>query len=119
MLSKLALVAGAVALLATSTAWGADGFTLKGPPKIAFLYFKAKNDGGWTQAFDEARPKIEATIPKAEISTARTIVAFITVKACRRARSRSWPSSKKPLASASPAAARAGPLPMPANNAPQ
>jgi basic membrane lipoprotein Med (substrate-binding protein (PBP1-ABC) superfamily) len=62
MLSKLALVAGAVALLATSTARGADGFTLKGPPKIAFLYFKAKNDGGWTQAFDEARPKIEAAM---------------------------------------------------------
>ena len=61
MVSKLALVAGAAALLA-STAWGADGFTLKGPPKIAFLYFKAKNDGGWTQAFDEARPKMEKAL---------------------------------------------------------
>ena len=51
MYSKLVLAAGAAALLAAGTAWGADGFTLKGPPKAAFLYFKAKNDGGWTQAF--------------------------------------------------------------------
>ncbi len=62
MFSKLALAAGTAALLAAGSAWGADGFTLKGPPKIAFLYFKAKNDGGWTQAFDEARPKIEAAM---------------------------------------------------------
>src|ERR1700681_1671428 len=62
MFSKLALAAGTAALLAAGSAWGADGFTLKGPPKIAFLYFKAKNDGGWTQAFEEARPKIEAAM---------------------------------------------------------
>src|SRR5271169_11721 len=62
MLSKLVLAAGAAALLAAGTAWSADGFTLKFPPKIAFLYFKAKNDAGWTQAFDEARPKIEAAM---------------------------------------------------------
>jgi hypothetical protein len=37
----------------------AAGFTLPAPPKIAFLYFADKTDGGWTQAFDEARPKIE------------------------------------------------------------
>jgi basic membrane lipoprotein Med (substrate-binding protein (PBP1-ABC) superfamily) len=40
----------------------ADGFTLKGKPKIAMLYFGPKNDGGWTQAFDEARQKIEASL---------------------------------------------------------
>ncbi|MEH3085217.1 MAG: BMP family ABC transporter substrate-binding protein [Xylophilus ampelinus] len=39
---------------------GGAGFTLSAPPKIAMLYFTAKNDGGWTQAFDEARQKIEA-----------------------------------------------------------
>ena len=61
MFSKLVLVAGTAALLATGSAW-ADGFTLKAPPKIAFLYFKAKNDGGWTQAFDEARPKMEKAL---------------------------------------------------------
>ena len=61
MFSKLALVVGAAAVLATGSAW-ADGFTLKVRPKIAFLYFKAKNDGGWTQAFEEARPKMEKAL---------------------------------------------------------
>src|SRR4051812_35018160 len=40
----------------------AAGFTLPAAPKIAFLYFADKTDGGWTQAFDEARPKIEKTL---------------------------------------------------------
>jgi basic membrane lipoprotein Med (substrate-binding protein (PBP1-ABC) superfamily) len=40
----------------------ADGFTLKGEPKIAMLYFGPKTDGGWTQAFDEARIKVEAAL---------------------------------------------------------
>jgi basic membrane protein A and related proteins len=40
----------------------AAGFTLSEPPKIAFLYFAEKTDGGWTQAFDEARPKVEAAL---------------------------------------------------------
>jgi basic membrane protein A and related proteins len=40
----------------------AAGFTLPAAPKIAFLYFDQKNDGGWTQAFDEARPKIETAV---------------------------------------------------------
>jgi basic membrane protein A len=40
----------------------AAGFTLPAPPKIAFLYFADKTDGGWTQAFDEARPKIEKSL---------------------------------------------------------
>jgi basic membrane protein A and related proteins len=40
----------------------AFGFTLSEPPKIAFLYYDEKSDGGWTQAFDEARPKIEAAL---------------------------------------------------------
>ncbi len=61
MFNKLVLIAAAT-VLAASGAARADGFTLKGPPKIAFLYFKAKNDGGWTQAFDEARPRIEAAM---------------------------------------------------------
>jgi basic membrane protein A and related proteins len=52
------LVAG---LIGTGVAYS-DGFTLSGPPKIAFLYFADKTDGGWTQAFDEARPKIEAAL---------------------------------------------------------
>ena len=40
----------------------AAGFTLPGPEKVAFLYFADKNDGGWTQAFEEARPKIEPAL---------------------------------------------------------
>ncbi len=38
----------------------ADGFTLKKPAKIGILYYTLRNDGGWTQAFDEARLKVEA-----------------------------------------------------------
>ena len=36
-----------------------DGFALKGKPKVAMLYFKAKNDGGFTQSADEARIRME------------------------------------------------------------
>jgi basic membrane lipoprotein Med (substrate-binding protein (PBP1-ABC) superfamily) len=56
---------GTVAVLAAAAAapaLAADGFTLKDKPKIAMLYFGPKNDGGWTQAFDEARVKIEKEI---------------------------------------------------------
>jgi basic membrane protein A len=49
----------AYAALAAPAAAAADGFTLEGPPKIAILYFGPRNDGGWTQAFDESRLKIE------------------------------------------------------------
>lgn len=58
---KIASLLG-FAALAGMTAAHAAGFTLSAPPKIAFLYFAEKNDGGWTQAFDEARPKIEAAV---------------------------------------------------------
>src|ERR1700691_854905 len=58
---KFASSVVATALLGTSVAYAA-GFTLSAPPKIAFLYFADKHDGGWTQAFDEARPKIEAVV---------------------------------------------------------
>ncbi|WP_219211444.1 BMP family ABC transporter substrate-binding protein [Variovorax boronicumulans] len=54
----MGLVAGG-AVFTTLPAAAADGFTLKDKPKIAMLYFGPKNDGGWTQAFDEARVKIE------------------------------------------------------------
>jgi basic membrane protein A len=58
MRTKLMLAAiGAATLCATAA--HADGFSLKGPPKIAILLFADKKDGGWTQAFDEARIKIE------------------------------------------------------------
>ena len=53
----LSLAAGGATLALPATA--ADGFTLKDKPTIAMLYFGPKNDGGWTQAFDEARAKVE------------------------------------------------------------
>jgi basic membrane lipoprotein Med (substrate-binding protein (PBP1-ABC) superfamily) len=65
---RSSLFAAALALVATGTALlspaalAADGFTLKGKPQIAMLYFGPKNDGGWTQAFDEARVKVEKAI---------------------------------------------------------
>ena len=40
----------------------AAGFTLPAQPKIAFLYFMDKTDGGWTQAFEEARVKVEKSL---------------------------------------------------------
>ncbi|NML32349.1 BMP family ABC transporter substrate-binding protein [Paraburkholderia antibiotica] len=40
----------------------AQGFTLKAPPKIAMVYYGAKNDGGWAQSFDEARGRMESAL---------------------------------------------------------
>src|SRR5450756_1197211 len=54
-------VAAGAAISCGAVAYAA-GFTLPAPAKIAFLYFDQKNDGGWTQAFDEARPKIEKAL---------------------------------------------------------
>src|SRR5690349_12884055 len=56
----VAMVAGLT--LSGGTLFAADGFSLKGPPKPAFLYYSVKNDGGWQQAFDEARLKMEAEL---------------------------------------------------------
>jgi basic membrane lipoprotein Med (substrate-binding protein (PBP1-ABC) superfamily) len=60
--SKILLAALGAAMIGGAAAAAADGFTLPGDPKIAFLYFAEKNDGGWTQAFDEARPKMEGAL---------------------------------------------------------
>ena len=61
------LIAGAVCALATCglptlAAAEEGGFTLTGPAKIAMLYISPRNDGGWTQAFDEARQRLEGEI---------------------------------------------------------
>ena len=37
----------------------AAAFTLKQPPKIAMVIYTRKNDGGWSQALDEARQRLE------------------------------------------------------------
>jgi basic membrane protein A and related proteins len=66
MLGRLFVVAASLAALAGPAA----AFTLDGPPKIAWIYLNAKNDGGWQQAIDEARVKMEkelhTTIPYVE-----------------------------------------------------
>jgi basic membrane lipoprotein Med (substrate-binding protein (PBP1-ABC) superfamily) len=62
-IKTLSAVLAGCAFLAAGQASVADGgFVLGAAPKPAFLYFSSKKDGGWTQAFDEARPKIEAAI---------------------------------------------------------
>ena len=52
----------AAAAFTPSIAQAADGFTLPGKPVIAMLMYGPKNDGGWTQAFEEARVKLEASL---------------------------------------------------------
>jgi len=59
---KFALMSLGAAIICSAAASGYAGFTLPSPAKVAFLYFNAKTDGGWTQAFDEARPKMEAAL---------------------------------------------------------
>lgn len=56
------LAVTATGLQAQAQTPAAGGFTLKGKPKIAMIYFGPKNDGGWTQAFDEARVKVEKAL---------------------------------------------------------
>ena len=48
--------------LSSGTLLAADGFSLKDKPKAAWLYYSVKNDGGWQQAFEEARVKMEASL---------------------------------------------------------
>lgn len=52
------------AVLATLTPGisAADPFTLQGPPKIAMIIYTQKNDGGWSQALDEARQRLETKL---------------------------------------------------------
>ena len=54
-------VVAAAAVLGSGFAYSAD-FTLSAPPKIAFLLFADINDGGWTQAFNEARVRMEKNL---------------------------------------------------------
>jgi basic membrane protein A len=57
---RMGLFIGLLAAAGLTSAIAADdGFTLKGAPKIAILYFDAKNDGGWTQSMNEARESME------------------------------------------------------------
>jgi basic membrane protein A and related proteins len=58
---KLIPSAVGAALLGSSVAYAA-GFTLSAPPKVAFILFADINDGGWTQAFNEARLRMEPAL---------------------------------------------------------
>lgn len=67
---RLGLAVGALALAAAAATGAHAAFELQGEPKIAFIYFNVKNDGGWVQALEEARVKVEqeldTTIPTVE-----------------------------------------------------
>jgi basic membrane lipoprotein Med (substrate-binding protein (PBP1-ABC) superfamily) len=52
------LAVGAAAVLGLS-APATAAFKLGGPPKAAMVIFSQKNDGGWSQALDEARQQLE------------------------------------------------------------
>jgi basic membrane lipoprotein Med (substrate-binding protein (PBP1-ABC) superfamily) len=52
------LLAGSV-LAGLSGVAAAAEFKLNGEPKVAMIIFAQKNDGGWSQAFDEARQRME------------------------------------------------------------
>ncbi|MBT6443022.1 MAG: BMP family ABC transporter substrate-binding protein, partial [Alphaproteobacteria bacterium] len=64
------LTVGVLVAFGLVTVAKADSFKLEGDPKPAFLYFNVKNDGGWVQALDEARIRVEGelgiSIPFAE-----------------------------------------------------
>lgn len=63
MWRKLAVAAvAAVAAIGFVASAEAEPFKLKGDAKPAWIYFNVKNDGGWTQAIDEARGRIEGEL---------------------------------------------------------
>lgn len=63
MTSRLKATAfGACLLSIGPTAWAADGFALDGEPKAAIILFGPRNDGGWSQSYEEARPALEQTV---------------------------------------------------------
>jgi basic membrane lipoprotein Med (substrate-binding protein (PBP1-ABC) superfamily) len=63
MLKKLPVFIAACVLTCTLGALPSLAqFKLKGEPKIAMIIFSQKNDGGWSQALDEARLRLEASM---------------------------------------------------------
>lgn len=76
-LKTILAAVGALAIGAAASTAQAEPFKLKGEPKIAFVLFNAKDDGGWTQAQEEARIRLEeargieipATEKVAEVAT--------------------------------------------------
>ena len=58
---RLAMAAAmiSVVVFAFGQAANAEPFKLKGDPKVAWLYFDIKSDGGWTQAIHESKLRID------------------------------------------------------------
>ena len=61
-LAMTAAIAVGIVLSGQSTSASAEPFKLNGDPKIAWIYFSEVNDGGWTQAIDEARQRMESDL---------------------------------------------------------
>ncbi len=55
----IAVAMVSVVALAFGQAATAEPFKLKGEPKVAWLYFDVKTDGGWTQAIHESKLRID------------------------------------------------------------
>ena len=60
MLRSLLVLAVAISVTIFSTAHAQ--VTLEGDPKIAFIYFSQKNDGGWSEAHERGRQKTSADL---------------------------------------------------------
>ena len=54
--AAVAVIAVAVSSLVPSAS--AESFKLKGEANPVWIYYSETNDGGWTQAFDEARQRM-------------------------------------------------------------
>ena len=57
--ARVGLFSLALAASTLFSAFDADAFSLKAPPKVAFIYAAAVNDGGWNEALDKGRKAIE------------------------------------------------------------
>lgn len=62
MLRHWKAIAISLSALATTVVAANADFQIKGAPKVAIILFDPKHDGGWGQAFEEARPAIEKAI---------------------------------------------------------
>lgn len=78
---------GSVSIAGSVPALANQGFSLKGPAKPAIIMIYQKNDGGWTQAFEEARTRLETAlgtsipfvenVPEAEVQVRSAAERFI------------------------------------------
>ncbi|MBM3508585.1 MAG: BMP family ABC transporter substrate-binding protein [Alphaproteobacteria bacterium] len=60
MTLQKSLIAAGAAIVALAAATAAQAqFRLEGDAKVAWIYFQVKNDGGWQQAHDEARLRMQ------------------------------------------------------------